>query len=137
MPNKLITICWIICDVDCPHRARPKRPPGNLRGQSGASKQADCVGASELRVDGRHVRAKVMMTACSLAFERVASPISSGYIDGGGILLGLFILEVTLWGIAWCWGARKREALRRSIVDRQLAQIRAMEQAEEERDLAE
>ena len=77
------------------------------------------------------------MTTCSLAFEGVASPISSGYIDGGGILLGLFIIEVTLWGIAWCWGARKREALRRSIVDRQLAQIRAVEQAEEERDLAE
>jgi hypothetical protein len=42
-----------------------------------------------------------------------------------------------MWGIAWCWGARKREGLRRSIVDRQLAQIRATEQAEEERDLAE
>jgi hypothetical protein len=56
---------------------------------------------------------------------------------GGGILLGLFVLQVVLWGIAWCWGARKREALRRSIVDRQLAQIRATEQAEEERDLAE
>lgn len=47
------------------------------------------------------------------------------------------MLEVLCWGIAWCWGARKREALRRSIVDRQLAQIRALEQAEEERDIAE
>jgi hypothetical protein len=56
---------------------------------------------------------------------------------GGGILLGLFVVEVTCWGIAWCISAPKREALRRSIVDRQLAQIRAMEQAEEERDLAE
>lgn len=67
----------------------------------------------------------------------MSSPISSSYIDGGGILLGLFVLYVTMFGIAWCWGARKREGLRRSIVDRQLAQIRAMEQAEEERDLAE
>jgi hypothetical protein len=56
-------------------------------------------------------------------------------MDGGGILLGLFVFEVTCWGIAWCWGSRKREDLRRSIVERQLAQIRAMEEADEQKDL--
>jgi hypothetical protein len=42
-----------------------------------------------------------------------------------------------LWGIVWCWGARKREGLRRSIVENQLAQIRAIEQAEEQREIEE
>ena len=42
-----------------------------------------------------------------------------------------------LWGIAWCWGAGKREALRRMIVDNQLALIRAVEQAEEAKDIEE
>lgn len=60
----------------------------------------------------------------------VSKPINVGYKTGGGILLGLFVLEVVLWGIAWCWGARKREQMRRMIVDKQLAQIRALEQAE-------
>lgn len=69
--------------------------------------------------------------------NNVAKPISSGYIDGGAILLGLFVLQVVGWGIAWCWGAPRREALRKSIVEKQLAQIRAMEQADEEKDLEE
>lgn len=66
--------------------------------------------------------------------NNVAKPIKNGYIDGGAILLGLFVLQVIGWGIAWCWGAPRREALRKSIVEKQLAQIRAMEQADEEKD---
>jgi len=61
------------------------------------------------------------------------SMIALNYEKGGGILLGLFVFEVLCWGIAWCWGARKREGLRRSIVENQLALIRAAEQAEEAR----
>ena len=93
---------------------------------------------THLRLNDRHVRPLVLIVLCSLAIEfGVAKPISTGYMDAGGILLGLFVFEVTCWGIAWCWGARKREGLRRSIVEKQLAQIRAMEQAEEERDIEE
>lgn len=68
---------------------------------------------------------------------KTGSPLNVSYKNGGGILLGLFVFEVVCWGIAWCWGAKKRDQMRRMIVDRQLAQIRAVEQAEEEKDLEE
>lgn len=51
------------------------------------------------------------------------------------MLLGLFCVYVIIFGVAWCWGARKREALRRMIVDKQLEMIRNQEKAEEEKDL--
>jgi hypothetical protein len=43
---------------------------------------------------------------------------------GGGILLALFAATVIVFGAAWCWGAPKREELRRFIVSQQLARIR-------------
>jgi type VI protein secretion system component VasK len=60
--------------------------------------------------------------------------IAASYIDAGAIILGIFVFEVICWGIAWCWGARKRDGLRRSIVEAQLARQRAIEQAEEARE---
>lgn len=75
-----------------------------------------------------------------MVIESLGGPIaniSQSYESGGGILLGIFLLQVMLWGIVWCWGARKREGLRRSIVENQLAQIRAIEQAEEQREIEE
>ncbi len=51
--------------------------------------------------------------------------------------MGLFCVYVIIFGVAWCWGARKREGLRRMIVDKQLEMIRNQEKAEEEKDLEE
>jgi hypothetical protein len=80
----------------------------------------------------------VQVSSLSLAIEYdTASTIPNSYINGGGILLGLFVVYVIIFGVAWCWGARKREALRRMIVDKQLEMIRNQEKAEEEKDLEE
>jgi len=47
-------------------------------------------------------------------------------MSGGGIFLGIFVGDRICWALAWIWGARKRDNLRRLIVERQLEQIRAI-----------
>jgi len=54
---------------------------------------------------------------------------AQSYEAGGGIILALFIVMWIFWGGLWCWGAGKREQLRRDIVETQLALIRAQEKA--------
>ena len=49
----------------------------------------------------------------------------------------IFIANVIFWGVLWCWGARKREFLRREIVERQLSIIRKEEEMQEQQDLEE
>lgn len=49
----------------------------------------------------------------------------------------IFVCNVIFWGVLWCWGARKRDALRREVVEKQLAIIRAEEDAQEQADLEE
>lgn len=49
----------------------------------------------------------------------------------------IFIVNVIFWGVLWCWGARKREILRREIVERQLSIIRREEEEQERIDLEE
>ena len=41
------------------------------------------------------------------------------------------------WGVLWCWGARQRDDLRRTVVERQLDIIRREEYEQEQRDLEE
>ena len=49
----------------------------------------------------------------------------------------IFIVNVIFWGVLWCWGARKRETMRRDIVERQLSIIRKEEEAQEQQDIEE
>lgn len=65
----------------------------------------------------------------SLAIEDYKGDITHTYIDGGAILLGIFIADRIFWGFLWFTRAKTREGLRRAIVERQLEQIRAQEQA--------
>ena len=51
--------------------------------------------------------------------------------------MGLFVGYILFWGVLWCWGARKREDLRRTVVERQLDIIKREEYEQEQRDLEE
>lgn len=51
--------------------------------------------------------------------------------------MSIFIANVIFWGALWCWGARKREQLRKDIVERQLDLIRKEEKEQEDKDLEE
>ena len=46
---------------------------------------------------------------------------------GGGLLFGLFCFYVLVFGVAWCWGSRQREAIKLRVVEEQIAKQRAMD----------
>jgi len=73
----------------------------------------------------------------SLKIENVDGSIPASYQTGGIIILVIFVCNVLFWASLWIWGARKRELLRREIVERQLSIIRREEEAQEQADLEE
>ena len=46
---------------------------------------------------------------------------------GGGIILSLFAAYVIIFGVLWFVGARKREQLKREVVEKPIAKERAMQ----------
>jgi hypothetical protein len=42
------------------------------------------------------------------------------YMISGGILLGLFLVYVIVFGVLWYFGSRKREVLKREAVEKQI-----------------
>lgn len=53
--------------------------------------------------------------------------VPASFENGGGLIFGLFCFYVLCFGIAWCWGSRQREQMRRDAVEEQLARQKAME----------
>lgn len=53
--------------------------------------------------------------------------VHSSYIDGGGLLLGLFLFYFIVFGIAWYCGYQKRDQMRREVVEKQIAKERALQ----------
>ena len=84
-----------------------------------------------------HVLRLVKLYLFSLKLETVNGDIPQSYQTGGLIIMLIFIVYVIFWGVLWFWGARKRETMRREIVERQLAIIRHEEETQEQQDLAE
>jgi len=52
--------------------------------------------------------------------------VPSSYVDGGGLLFGLFCFYVLCFGAAWYWGSGQREDMRRQAVEEQIARQKAM-----------
>ncbi len=46
---------------------------------------------------------------------------------GGGIILGLFLVYVLLFGVAWYCGSGKREELKLAAVEKQLAREKELQ----------
>jgi hypothetical protein len=46
---------------------------------------------------------------------------------GGGIILALFCIYLIAFGVAWFFGSRKREQLKRDVVEKAIAKERAMQ----------
>lgn len=88
-----------------------------------------------LRTHGPHVLHLVKNHLFSIKIEEVDGSIPASYQTGGVIIMCIFIVNVIFWGVLWCWGARKRETLRREIVERQLSIIRKEEEEQERIDL--
>lgn len=42
--------------------------------------------------------------------------VPSSYVDGGGLLFGIFCFYVLCFGAAWYWGSGQREDMRRQAV---------------------
>ena len=92
-------------------------------------------GHPHLRTYGGHVHRVVVIILFSLKIEEVKGSIPLSYMAGGGIILAMFIAYLIFWGVLWCWGARQRDDLRRTVVERQLEIIRKEEYEQEQRDL--
>ncbi len=65
----------------------------------------------------------------SNAIEHMKGPgsgsIFSSFIDGGGLILGMFLFYVIAFGVAWYCGYQKRDQMRREAVEKQIARERA------------
>lgn len=65
----------------------------------------------------------------SYAIEHMKGPsggtVLSSFIDGGGLILGMFLFYVIAFGIAWYCGYQKRDQMRREAVEKQIARERA------------
>lgn len=53
--------------------------------------------------------------------------VIKSYEAAGGLLLGLFCFYVTAFGVAWYFGSQRRDEIRRSVVEKQIARQKAME----------
>ncbi len=53
--------------------------------------------------------------------------VPASYIDGGGLLFGLFCFYVICFGLAWRWGAGQRDDMRKRAVEEQIERQKAME----------
>ena len=53
--------------------------------------------------------------------------VLNSFYNGGGLLFGLFCFYVICFGIAWIYGMRQRERIKREVVEKQLERERAME----------
>lgn len=54
-------------------------------------------------------------------------PKTNGYMAAGGVILGLFVVYVTFFGVKWYCGAGRREELKREAVEKQIARERALQ----------
>lgn len=63
--------------------------------------------------------------------ENIDGSIPASYQAGGAVILAVFVCNVLFWGVLWCWGAQKRDTMRKDIVERQLNMIRKEEQSQE------
>jgi hypothetical protein len=52
--------------------------------------------------------------------------MASSFIDGGGLLFGLFLFYVLCFGGAWYWGSGKRVEMARQAVENQIARQKAL-----------
>jgi hypothetical protein len=53
--------------------------------------------------------------------------MADSYMAGGGIILALFAVYVIFFGVLWFFGSRKREQLKRDVVEKAIAKERAMQ----------
>ena len=53
--------------------------------------------------------------------------VPESYQDAGGLLFGLFCGYVLAFGTAWFFGYKKRDEMRRAVVEQQIARQKAME----------
>ena len=53
--------------------------------------------------------------------------IVGSFVDGGGLILGMFLFYVAAFGIAWYCGSQKRDQMRREAVEKQIAKERAIQ----------
>ena len=51
--------------------------------------------------------------------------ILASFIDGGGLILGMFLSYVLAFAVAWYCGYQKRDQMRREAVEKQIARERA------------
>ena len=52
--------------------------------------------------------------------------VLSSFVDGGGLIFGMFLFYVIAFGIAWYCGYGKRDQMRREAVEKQIAKERAV-----------
>ena len=70
----------------------------------------------------------MVFVLCSTAIEQMENrSVIDSYVDGGGLMLGLFCFYVLAFGGAWCWGFRQRDELKRKVVEEQIARQKAMD----------
>lgn len=53
--------------------------------------------------------------------------IFASFVDGGGLIFGMFLFYVCAFGVAWYCGHGKRDQLRREAVEKQIARERALQ----------
>lgn len=53
--------------------------------------------------------------------------VFSSFVDGGGLILGMFLFYVCAFGVAWYCGYQKRDQIRREVVEKQIAKERALQ----------
>jgi hypothetical protein len=51
--------------------------------------------------------------------------VPASYIDGGGLLFGLFCFYVICFGLAWRWGASQRDDMRKRVVEEQIEKTKS------------
>lgn len=53
--------------------------------------------------------------------------VLNSFTDAGGLFLGLFCFYLICFGVAWAFGIRQRDRIKREVVEKQLERERAME----------
>lgn len=53
--------------------------------------------------------------------------VPASFVDGGGLIFGLFCFYVLCFGVAWRWGSAQRIEMAKKAVEDQIARQKAME----------
>jgi hypothetical protein len=63
----------------------------------------------------------------SNAVQHMKGSMLNSFIDGGGLTLGFFLFYVTSFGVAWGWGYRKRDQMRKDAVEKAVLREKAIQ----------